>query len=122
MKMYWLTRLDTIQNLFLAILIIGIILLVFYYIQMISLYDCSDEKEYTDFIRKSRVSKISMFITILISVSVLTFLPSKDDMIYIFVGGKTINFVQSDTSINKLPAQTTKMISNYLDRKIKDLK
>ena len=37
-------------------------------------------------------------------------------------GGKTMDFIESDTSINKIPAQTTKLITNYLEQQIKEVK
>ena len=46
------------------------------------------------------------------------FIPSKNDVIFIIAGGKTIDFIKSDTSINKIPAQTTKLITDYLQEQI----
>ena len=56
-----------------------------------------------------------------ISIVLATFLPSKDDMILIYAGGKAMDFVQADSSINKIPAQTTKFIKDYLDKQVKEL-
>jgi len=49
-------------------------------------------------------------------------MPSKNDMILIYAGGKTMDYVQKDTSLQKIPYQTTAIISDYLDKTIKEMK
>ena len=49
-------------------------------------------------------------------------IPDRQDAIMIIAGGKAMNYVQSDSSLNKLPYQTTAIISEYLDKQIEELK
>lgn len=53
---------------------------------------------------------------------VLIFLPTRNEVIAIYAGGKTLDFAQQDSSLAKIPAQTTEVISNYLDKMIKEEK
>lgn len=49
------------------------------------------------------------------------FLPTQKEAIMIIAGGKTMDFIQKDTSVRKIPHQTTEFISEYLDKQIKEL-
>lgn len=118
-KLYWLTRLDNLQALFTVLLVVsGIILFIYYLLMIISCQgDKDDLKEYSDNYGKYKKFALRVIIpTLLIS----TILPSKDEVIFIVAGGKTMDFVQSDSSINKIPAQTTQLITKYLDEKLKE--
>ncbi len=123
-KMYWLTRLDCISDLFIWLIIVSaIVIIIFIIAKAVSISDSTtQEKEVVIRCFKKRQWVLNLSIPILItSVIGVTFLPTKDAMIYIYAGGKTMDFIQSDSSINKLPAQTTKLISDYLDKNIKEL-
>ena len=50
-------------------------------------------------------------------ISVLT--PTKEEAVFIVAGGKVIDFVQKDSSINKIPGQTTSILSTWLDEQLK---
>ena len=118
-KIYWLTRLDNIQFLFALVTAFAIVTLVFYFIAMsIDSYDADDRKEFDT--KYKTIRRLASWILIP-CLLVCTFLPSKDEMILIWVGGKTMNFVQSDSSLSKIPYQATSIISQYMDKTLKDL-
>lgn len=118
-KIYWLTRLDSIQALMIVIIILSVVALIIYYICFSTeVLDKDDAEEFNKNYGKIKKAAFYLFI---IAGLVVIFLPSKDDMILIYAGGKTMDFVQKDSSINKIPAQTTKIISDYLDKTVKEL-
>lgn len=124
-KLYWLTRLDNIQSLFIAFVIISIILIIVYNAGygIIDEYQEEKTKKKKDMFVKKYSWLCKAFIPLLLaSMIVLTFLPSKKDMIIIYAGGKTMDYIQSDTSLSKIPYQTTSIISEYLDKQLKELK
>ncbi len=123
-KMYWLTRLDCINGLFIWLIIVSALTIIIFIIaKPVCISDVYEEEKIKInqlFKKRQWIIKLSVPVLI-ISVIGITFLPTKNDIIYIYAGGKTMGFIQSDTSINKLPAQTTKIISDYLDKNIKEL-
>ena len=48
-------------------------------------------------------------------------LPSKTDLIYIVAGGKTLDFVKTDKSIQEIPGNTTEIVNNVLKLGVKEL-
>ena len=69
------------------------------------------------FTNKVKYLVFTFFLGTLVSI----FLPTQKEAVFIVAGGKTINFIQADTSIRKIPEQTTSIISTFLDKKIKEL-
>lgn len=108
-KMYWLTRLDNLHTIFIVFSVISLV-------TALCLYAIHYFEEIK--IKRKGISIVTFFIFMLLC----NFVPTKNEMILIYGGAKTMDFVQSDTSINKLPSQTTKIISDYLDKEIKSLK
>ena len=119
-KIYWLTRLDNIQAFFIIAFTISMIVLLVYHLAMlIECYDDDDRKEYKQ--NWSKYKNISFWTSLIIGI-LLVFTPTKNDMILIYAGGKTMDYVQSDSSLSKIPYQTTTIISEYLDKSINELK
>lgn len=117
-QLYWLTRLDAIYvTLFIGLLLSGLALIILHVVIAVE-SQWEDEK----IVAKWR-KKLNKLLYIFIPCLLLSlFMPSKQEVIFIYAGGKTMDFIQSDTSINKIPAQTTKLITDYLDKQIKDAK
>lgn len=116
-KIYWLTRLDYIQGIFLtAAIISGIIFLIYHVVKLCETYGIEEYKK-----NWGIYNKVSIYVCI-VATMITAFTPSKQDMIFIYAGGKTMDYVQSDSSLSKIPQQTTTIISNYLDSKIEELK
>lgn len=115
-KMYWLTRLDKLNTIFVLFLLAGVVLLGLVVITWLAL----EEKERGKSKLKLRRLKIIGVISFIIGITGTSFCPTKVEAIEIIAGGKVIDFVQSDTSINKIPAQSTKVITDYLNNIIKE--
>ncbi len=119
-KLYWLTRLDSIQTIGIIFLVLSIIGLLIYYICAIVVSDDNDTPT-TEFCKEHKALRLWLWWIFIIVLFLLTFIPSKREAIFIMAGGKTMDFVQSDSSINKLPSQTTLLISKYLENKLDSL-
>lgn len=113
-QLYWLTRLDSIQCIFGVLSILGTTILIFILMAFLS----GD----IDYEEKSTKKNFRIFYVIYsISLIGAIFIPSKDEVIFIVAGGKTIDFIKNDSSINKIPSQTTKYISEILQKEINKL-
>jgi hypothetical protein len=114
---YWLTRLSSIQGLFttVAIVVTTIISagLLLYTIMMIESYE-SEIKELKQK-RKWFVNRI-WIVCLLWIVSILT--PDTKEAMLIIAGGKTMDYVQQDTSLQKIPYKTTELILKKMDQYI----
>lgn len=126
--LYWLTRLDGINNLVLGF---GWICLVVALIVFIASRIGADFDEFhhgDELLKRidargkftKKIKPLIIWGACLITISV--FLPTKNDMILIYAGGKTMDYVQSDTSLQKIPYQTIKIISDYLEKQIEEVK
>lgn len=126
-KLYWLTRLDSIHTLFLTfaivLAVVGIALTI--YAAMSADFDelhFGDELTKRRDGRKKITSKLWMAFVGSALFGILTALiPTKNEAIFIVAGGKTIDWVQQDSSINKIPSQTTLIISDFLEKQIKEI-
>lgn len=120
-KIYWLTRLSVILGFAMFAFVTAIIILLVYYIAYFSeWYDEDDRKEL--YKRRYGVWKNSAFWVLFVSSFILAFVPNKNDMILIYAGGSALDYVQKDTSLSKIPYQTTSIISEYMDKYVKELK
>lgn len=118
-QLYWITRLDGLNFIFIIFAIISVIVTAFSsIINFVEIGNGGDE----EIINKTKKLSKNSFIISLIFISFSIFIPSKDEVIFIVAGGKTIDFIKNDTSINKIPAQTTKLITDYLDKQLKEKK
>lgn len=117
---YWLTRLDHIQELLITLLMLSIFAVAFYFMAM--MFTCYDQEAFNEYSKRFKKYRNASFLCIVISSLLLVFMPNKNDMILIYAGGKTMDYIQTDTSLTKIPYQTTSIISGYLDQKINELK
>lgn len=108
-KIYWLTRLDYFQT---ALITIGGLMCVF--VLVCYFWTFLEMEDNWDFPKKQRKYMWIGGVIVLISL----FIPSKNEAILIVAGGKTMDFIQQDSSINKIPSQTTKIISNFLEKQL----
>jgi len=120
-KIYWLTRLDSIQNLLVTITVLCVIVLFVYWLIYLLNSDYEGEEWTAEYrTNHSFKSRLSIWLG-LGSLLLLTLLPSKNEAILIIAGGKTMDFIEKDKSINKIPSQTTAIISKYLDETLKEM-
>ena len=117
LNLYLLTRLDGICGMLSTLVgVFAIILVIAFIGRLACLTDKNAEVENATKIGFKIFLPI-LIVSIILSISI----PTKNEAIFIIAGGKTIDFIQNDTSICKLPAQTTAIISNYLDKQIKEI-
>jgi archaellum biogenesis protein FlaJ (TadC family) len=114
---YWITRLDAIQALFIAAAILGVVGIVYSLVFLSNINYESDENI-------ASAKKIRRWSTLLtpIAVILLVFIPSKEDAILIYAGGKAYDYVKSDTSLQKMPHLTTEYLKVLLEKEIKEAK
>jgi len=117
-KLYWLTRLDSLNSLFIATAVIAGILIVLHFI--IKGVSSIEEDEPCCILKKWQLN--TFMIAGITSVILTSFLPNKNEAILIMAGGKAMDYIQSDTSLSKVPYQTTSIISEYLDKTLKEMK
>lgn len=121
-ELYWITRLDSFITLFTVISIIsGISIFVYVLAYALNAWEW-DDNEKNDYKRQySYAYKIGVPLLVT-GILANVFIPSKNDYILIVAGGRTINFVNNDSSINKLPGKTTEVIYQIIDAQLKKLK
>lgn len=122
-SLYLLTRLDNLVSLFTTLTIvslIGVLFLVIIYSINWIVGDYNSDGEGTS----RAISKQFKWLVPLSLVFsfLLVATPSKNEAIFIVAGGKTMDFIQNDTTINKIPAQTTILISEFLEKQINEVK
>jgi len=116
-QIYWLTRLDGIHRLFDTIMILSIVGLgVYMVIKLILFIEDMDEK----FRRPWLFATLIFFLSI--STLGRTFLPTTKEAIFIVAGGKTLDYITTDTSVNKIPDKLANITTTWLDQKLDELK
>ncbi len=112
-KIYWLTRLDNLETLCINLVIIGSIIILirnaYKFIQYV------DDGEYTSLKWYKHLFFWPIYLS---SILGLVFIPTQNEAIVIFAGGKTIDFIEADSSIQKIPHQTTEIISKFMENEI----
>jgi len=111
---YLLTRLTAVQGLFVALAIISGLLIVGYSIHYFSLYDFHDTPD-TAKVKSAKkgVKTWSIFSIVFCLFSIMT--PTTNEAIVIVAGGKTLDYVQKDTSLQKIPYKATELILHKMD-------
>lgn len=114
-SIYWLTRLDNINELFGWMIGVSIVCI----LTMLAFRGMSwlEDNEY-----KKKPWLFGMFIFMLFVGAlgrVLT--PTTKEAIFIVAGGKTLDYVSKDTSLSKIPGQVTSITSTWLEKKLNEL-
>ena len=116
---YLLTRLTAVQGLFIASAVISALLIVGYSIHYFSLYDYHDTPDPTRVKNaKKGVKTWSVLSAIFSLFSVMT--PDTKEAMIIIAGGKTLDYVESDTALQKIPYKATELILHKMDEYIKE--
>lgn len=121
---YWLTRLSSISDFFLTLGIISAAIislgLIGYSVALMDWPSDEDEIKYKQK-RKKFFNKIWVPILLFV-VYILT--PNTKEAMLIIAGGKTLDYVQSDTSLQKIPYKATELIlkkmEDYIDETTSD--
>lgn len=121
---YWLTRLSSISDFFLTLGVISAAIislgLIGYSVALMDWPSDEDEIKYKQK-RKKFFNKLWVPILLFI-VYILT--PNTKEAMLIIAGGKTLDYVQSDTSLQKIPYKATELIlkkmEDYIDETTSD--
>ena len=121
---YWLTRLSSISDFFLTLGVISAAIislgLIGYSVALMDWPSDEDEIKYKQK-RKKFFNKIWVPILLFV-VYILT--PNTKEAMLIIAGGKTMDYVQSDTSLQKIPYKATELIlkkmEDYIDETTSD--
>ena len=111
---YWLTRLDGI------VIFIGIVAAIYMCFILALLFLTIEE--YDDETKKLYHKKIKrnlIFVAIIWVIFVLT--PNTKEMMIIYVGGKTVDYVKGDSSLRAIPSKTTELIFKKIEKEIDEL-
>ena len=114
-KIYWLTRLEYIGDFFSGVLAFLIILTVLHYLVklIINVIDSDNDFYPTKGILKTKFARVLTFSFIGLITLIKVLLPTRNEALVIMAGGKTMDYIQKDTSLNKLPYQTTELIKSH---------
>lgn len=126
-KIYWLTRLDYLQGIFIglgvSVLLICAIIGFYHFVAQDTSYEREEKVKEIKAGRDRCIKRLKLLIPISVLLFIVNaFIPSKNEAILIMAGGKTLDYVQKDTSLAKVPFQTTAIISEYLDKTLKEMK
>ena len=75
---------------------------------------------YSDYDEIPRYTKRLIF-SFIFFLSVATLTPSTNKMMLIVAGGQTLNYVEKDEKLKKIPYKASEIVAQYLDSKIKEL-
>ena len=68
-----------------------------------------------------KIVKRSLIPVFVVSLLVACLIPTQKEAVFIIAGGKTIDWAMADTSLNKIPSQTTAIISRFLEYQEKEI-
>lgn len=114
-SIYWLTRLDNISSFFSTVLGLSCLAIIAMLIFRGICY--VDAQEYE---RKNWLLGIFIFLATLGGLGKV-FTPTTKEAIFIVAGGKTLDYIGKDTSLQKIPGQITGITSTWLESKLKEL-
>lgn len=111
-EIYWLTRLTAINNVFLTLLVVGIIFsCIFTIIYLVNRFD-TENQELVKFTTK--ILKWLYPFTIFISLVFVAIPTTKDAFIIYGIGG-TIDYIRQDSVATQIPHKVIVAIDKYLD-------
>lgn len=112
-QIYLITRLDYLQGFIITIAIIGAIALGMWCLFL------TMEGEWDD--KQRNKPKKRHFAFLLLFALIACLIPTRNEAIIIFAGGKAFDYIENDKNLQKLPFQATEIFSKYLDKKITEL-
>lgn len=111
-QMYWLTRLDGINNCIVTFIVFSVVFTtVFSIMCLVNKYDTCDEE-----LTKSSANYLKWLypLTIVLSL-VYVFIPSTKDAFLIYGVGGTIDYIKQDSVATQLPHKVLVALDKYVD-------
>lgn len=118
-----MTRLDSINEITqTATILSGLGLIIYFVLYCIHndeyRYSHEDGESFNDVHGKYKSALVwSLSICLIISL----ILPTQKEALTIIVGGKALGFIESDTTLTKVPDQAVIMLNKYMDEKIAEI-
>jgi hypothetical protein len=121
---YWLTRLSSISDLFFGL---GMLSSIFIFVGLLAytfmIMDFPSDEDEIEYKQKRKKFFNKIWVPILFFVlNILT--PNTKEAMLIIAGGKTLDYVQSDTALQKIPYKATELIlkkmEDYIDETTSD--
>jgi uncharacterized membrane protein SpoIIM required for sporulation len=121
---YWLTRLSSISDLFFGL---GMLSSIFIFVGVLAytfmIMDFPSDEDEIEYKQKRKKFFNKIWVPILFFVlNILT--PNTKEAMLIIAGGKTLDYVQSDTALQKIPYKATELIlkkmEDYIDETTSD--
>ena len=107
-ELYWLTRLEYIQNFLVIVMSIsGIALFISFMLWTMA--------EYSDEIRKTLLWLKCTFATLVISSLIFVFVPSTKEAVLIWGVGSTIDYIQKNETAKQLPDKCINALNDWVD-------
>lgn len=122
---YLLTRLSSIQGLFVGLAIFTGLCTLGYFVYTMSQYDTwSDEKPDEKKVATGQKGMKRWGITSIMFILLAVMTPDTKEAILIVAGSKTLDYVQKDTSLQKIPYKATELVlkkmEEYIDETTSD--
>lgn len=110
--LYWLTVLSKMPVIACAILVLILSFSVILFVNRIT----DDELDINDWIERNHVKTWLMGLGV-ISLIIVTFTPSKNELILIYGGGAILEYIQDNPQAKELPDNVIKYLNDYLTNK-----
>lgn len=110
-EIYWITRLDAINNLSIAFIVVGIIIsAILTILHMFAVSGGEDEA-----VKDIKPYRISSYIVLIIGVLMNTFIPSTKDAMIIWGVGGTIDYIKANDTAKQLPDKCIQALDKFVD-------
>lgn len=107
-ELYWLTRLEYIQNFLVIVMSIsGIVLFISFMMWMLA--------NYVEEAKSALKWVVSSFVTLVISSLIFVFIPSTKEALFIWGVGSTIDFLQENETAKQLPDKCINALNDWVE-------
>ncbi len=114
---YLITRLDAIRGLLSLCFIIPAAVL--FALFTVLGFHLSEGYSVPKIVKNSIIACITISI---LSITIHTFIPKTQEAMLIIAGGKTIEYIEHDKNLKKIPGQSTEIVSLFLQKELNKLK
>lgn len=114
-ELYWITRLDAIHGLGIALLVTSILALVA--LSLTCLIEAYSFEEYLDRLKNNFIKKIHICLlcTLTLGTLIVVFCPTKQDLYLIYGLGGTIDYIESNPEAQKIPDKCVNALNRWID-------
>lgn len=119
--LYLITRLDSLALPFMIGIFGSVVLCVVSGITSVSFILAGyDDDEPPKLLAQKVLIRSSLVLASLLALTVI--IPSKDEMMLIIAGGKTIEYIKQDKNLQSIPFKTSELVAQVLDKELEKLK